>query len=107
MTQFGAVVIIDGKARRVILEAADEEEALSITHRLGIGLDVTQPVDRPMVERQARPEAYDEDTTRKLLGNISRTTLWRLIVRGKLERVPSVRRVLVTRKSIERFCACR
>jgi len=43
---------------------------------------------------------YDAPTARRMLGNISHTTLWQEILLGNLERVPGTRRCLVTRESV-------
>lgn len=48
------------------------------------------------------PESYELDKARELLGGISRSTVYREIHNGLLERVPNTRRVLITRESIEK-----
>ena len=55
-------------------------------------------------KREVPPVALDVGSACRVLGNISRTTLYRLLVRGRLARLPGTRKVLVTRRSIERFC---
>ena len=49
-----------------------------------------------------RPEHYPLAAARVLLGNVSRSTIYRDLANGLLERVPHTRRVLITRASIER-----
>lgn len=46
------------------------------------------------------PEAYDLPEAQKLLGGVSRSTIYRDVHKGLLNRVPGTRRVLITRKSI-------
>lgn len=48
------------------------------------------------------PESYELPVAQKLLGGISRSTIYRDVHRGLLDRVPHTRRVLITRESIER-----
>jgi hypothetical protein len=39
------------------------------------------------------------------MGGVGRTTIYKELVLGNLERVAGTRRVLITRKSLERRCA--
>jgi hypothetical protein len=104
MKQYSAVYVWNGALRKIVFEAATTEEAQQLAAKWGFGLEGETVARISESVTPATPEAYDEETARKLLGNISRTTLYRLILRGKLNRVPAMRRVLVTRRSIERFC---
>jgi hypothetical protein len=105
MKQFSAVYVWNTEIRKIDFESASDEEAKNISAKWGFGLEGETRSLRSDAVVPARPEAFDEETTRKLLGDISRSTLYRLILRGKLNRVPATRKVLVTRRSIERFCA--
>lgn len=89
----------EGICRRVWFESDSFESARDVATSWGVGLlgESQQPELRP----EALPEAYDESDARRLLGGISRTTLWRELADGKLERLPGTRRLLVTRSSIE------
>ena len=66
--------------------------------------EVTEELHRPQ-GKTVTPEAFDVASACHIMGDISRTTLYRLLLRGKLERLPATRKVLVTRRSIERFCS--
>jgi hypothetical protein len=105
MISYQAIFVTNGMIRRVTFEAMNQEEAQQLAALWGCGLEgeAKQPSKMPIAP--TLPEAYEEPVARQLLGNISRTTLYRLLVRGKLERVKDTRKVLVTRRSIERFCS--
>lgn len=81
----------------MMFEAAEEREAREFAIRCGAGLE--GKAKRPGAPGPAT--AYDEKTTRALLGNISPSTLYREIAVGNLVRVPGIRKILVTRESIE------
>lgn len=80
-------------------EAPDESEAKAFAVQVGAGFE--GPAIRPEVNGEPPPAAYNEDTARRLLGGISKSTLYREIQDGKLQRVPGTRRILITRTSIE------
>ena len=96
-----AIYTIDGGIRRIWFEAPGESEAKEIAKKCGAGLTGNSP--RP-VGTKPKPEVYDLDTTRELLGGVSRPTIYRQLKTGALERVPGISKVLVTRTSIERLC---
>ena len=96
---WGAICIHDGETRRLIVEAANEAEARAMCLQLGVGFD--GPASRGVAPSPPMPEAYDQGTARRLLGGISRTSLYKELILGTLKRVPGTRRVLVTRSSIE------
>jgi hypothetical protein len=83
----------------MFFEAADEAEARKFCVRWGSGLEGKST--RPELAEEPLPEAYDEKTARQMLGGISKSTLYREIQDGKLERLPGTRRILVTRSSLE------
>lgn len=97
---FSAVHVTAGSVRRIYYEAANAGEAHELAMKWNIGLE--GEAMRPE-SAEPPPEAFNEETTRRLLGGISESTLYREIVRGNLERVPGIRKLLVTRKSIERW----
>ena len=105
---WSALYIEDGDVRRLWFEAPSEEKARDFARRCGAGLEGAS--DRPDTTVPL-PEAYDEVTTRKLLGGVrddgtpgvSRSFLYKELTLGRLERVPGTRRLLITRASIEKW----
>lgn len=100
MKTFSGLYVVGGTIRRITIEAENLDEARELASKWGVGIEGETNALAP----QLIPEAYDEEDARFLLGKISRTTLYRMLVRGDVDRLPGVRNVLVTRKSIERFC---
>jgi hypothetical protein len=103
LKKYAGVFVTDGEVRRVIYEAKDMDEAKQMATKWDIGIEgeaTAMPGDAP----PPLPEAYDAKTARYILGGISRTTLYAELATGRLERLPGTRRVLVTRRSIERRC---
>jgi hypothetical protein len=101
--KFSGIYIVAGEIRRVVYEAKDLEDARQHAAKWGVGIEgeaIAFPGDSP----PPLPEAYDEKTARYLLGGISRTTLYAELATGRLQRLAGTRRVLVTRRSIERRC---
>jgi hypothetical protein len=101
LTTYSAVYPVSGCLRRLWFEAASDTEALAFAARCGAGLE--GPATAPAGSME--PESVDEKTARRLLGGISRTTLWRELALGDLDRVPGTRRVLVTLSSIRQWTA--
>jgi len=99
---FSAIRPANGRLRRLWLEAADETEAHEFCLHIGAGLE--GEAQRPESVAAALPEAYDGKTARRLLGGISRSSLYKELILGNLERVAGTRRVLITRESLERRC---
>lgn len=99
MQIYSAITIADGNIRRMWYEAPGEPEAKAFAVKVGAGFE--GPAVRPQVACEPPREAYNEEATRRLLGGISKSTLYREIQDGKLERVPGTRRILITRSSIE------
>ena len=100
MTTFAGVYTDAGVIYRIWFESASEEAARAFCVRAGFGLE--GPATRPSDSRPV-PAFYDEKTARTLLGGLSRSTLYREIIRGNLERVPGMRKILITRQSLERW----
>jgi hypothetical protein len=103
LRKFSGIYVAAGEIRRVVYEARDITEARELAGKWGVGLEgeaAAFPCDTPA----PLPEAYDEKTARYLLGGISRTTLYAELATGRLQRLSGTRRVLVTRRSIERRC---
>lgn len=103
MKRFSAVYLAGGSARRMTFEAETIEEARTLAAGWNVGVE-GETVETGAVAA-ALPEAYDLETTRRLLGGIGRSTVFEMLWAGKLERVPHIRRTLVTRRSIERLAA--
>ena len=106
LRRYRAIYVAEASVRNVTFEALSLEEARRLATGWGFGLEgeVTEENSRPQCNAAA-PEAFDVTSACRIMGNISRTTLYRLLIRGKLERLPATRKVLVTRRSIERFCS--
>lgn len=98
---YSAVRVVAGSIRRLWIEAASEAEARAFCASADAGYE--GPADRPR-NADPVPEAYDEKTARRLLGGVSRTSLYKMVVLGEINRVQGTRRLLITRSSIERRC---
>ena len=85
------------------------EDARKFAATLGFGLIGEAPVvaNQSNIVAFERPDAFDVPQARHKLGGISRSTLYRLLKRGKLSRLTDTRKVLITRRSIERYLAVR
>lgn len=103
LRKFSGIYVAAGEIRRVVYEAKDILEARQFAERWSVGLE-GEAGAFPGESSAPLPEAYNEKTARYLLGGISRTTLYAELATGRLQRVPGTRRVLVTRRSIERRC---
>lgn len=100
MTLYTGVYVRDGRVHRMTFEAETDSAAQELAKQWGVGLDGRAEV--PELKSLPPPEAYDEKTARQLLGGISRTTLFMELKQGYLERLPGTRRLLITRRSIEK-----
>ena len=100
MTTFAAVYVEAGTVRRIWFESASPEAARAFCVRYSFGLE--GPATRPS-DSLPTPAFYNEKSARTLLGGISRTSLYRELIRGNLVRVPGMRRILITRQSIENW----
>ena len=104
--RYRAVYVAASTIRKVTFEACSLDEAQRLATVWGFGLEGEVVGEGDDTQGQAvGPEAFDVTKACRILGDISRTTLYRLLLRGKLERLPATRKVLVTRRSIERFCS--
>ena|GEM_PF-4600608 len=95
--QYSAITPIAGEIRRIFFEAADIDEARRIAAGCNAGLE--GEAQRPEVPV---PLAYNMKETQKLLGGISRPTVYAWLKIGRLDRVGGTSKVLVTLDSIER-----
>jgi uncharacterized protein with von Willebrand factor type A (vWA) domain len=102
LVTYSAVYPVSGSLRRMFFEAENEQEARDFAAKCGAGLEGPATHVADWLPAEA-PENYDEKTARRLLGGVSRSTLYRELALGKLERVPGLRKVLVTRRSLERW----
>jgi hypothetical protein len=106
LKRYRAVYLMEGSIRRISFEAFDLDEARRLATKWGLGLEGESTEDPIRATHTTiAPAAFDVVSACRVLGDISRTTLYRLLLRGKLERLPATRKVLVTRRSIERFCS--
>ena len=103
LRKFSGIYVAAGEIRRVVYEAKDITEAKQLAARWGVGIE-GEAVAFSGESPPPLPEAYDAKTARYLLGGISRTTLYAELATGRLTRLSGTRRVLVTRRSIERRC---
>jgi hypothetical protein len=106
MKTFAGIFIANGDIRRLTFQAPDEREAKTLALKWGIGLEgeVSPVASPPPVEV---PFAFDIPTSMHLLGNVSRSSIYRWVATNELKRVPDTRKVLITRASMERFTASR
>lgn len=106
LKRFSAVFCVQASIRRVTFEAFSLDEAQGLASTWGFGLEGEASAEPDRDIRSHVPaEALDVKSACRVLGGISRTTLYRLLVKGQLERLPATRKVLVTRRSIERYCS--
>jgi len=106
MKRYRAIFLQNASIRRIIFEAMNADEAQRLAAGWGFGLEGEESGSLAgETHRSPIAEVLDVASTCRVLGDISRTTLYRLLVRGLLERLPATRKVLVTRRSIERFCS--
>ncbi len=99
MNTYSAIRPSNGAIRRLWFEAADDAEARATAAACGAGLE--GPSATPG-NATAAPVSFNLAETQRLLGGVSRTTIYRDVARGRLTRVPGLRRVLVTYESIQR-----
>lgn len=106
MTKYSAICADAGLIRRITFEAENLEVARRLATTWGFGLEgEAHPESVHPEEKVVYPDAFNTKDARRKLGGISRTALYRLLVRKILRRLPDTRKVLVTRASIERYCA--
>lgn len=103
LKKFSGIYVAAGEIRRVVYEAKDITEAKLLASKWGVGIE-GETVAFSGESPPPLPEVYNEKTARYLLGGISRTTLYAELATGRLQRIAGTRRVLVTRRSIERRC---
>jgi hypothetical protein len=97
--EYTGIYVSNGRVRRVRFEAENEQEAISLAKAWNIGLQ--GPAQDLEVRPAPLPEAYPLSVAQKLLGGISRSSIYRDLHAGRLERMPHTRRVMITRRSIE------
>jgi hypothetical protein len=107
LRKYRAIYVAESCIRNVTFEALGCEEAKRLAVGWGFGLEGEVMEEEPQRTKGnvGAVEAFDVASACHIMGGISRTTLYRLLLRGKLERLPATRKVLVTRRSIERFCS--
>lgn len=100
MTLYTGLYTREGRIHRMTFEAVNDETAASLAREWNVGLE--GKTELPNVkEPLPLPESYPLEVAQKLLGGVSRSTIYREIHLGLLDRVPNTRRVLITRQSIE------
>lgn len=103
MKRYMGIYIVAGTIRRMTFEATDLEDARQQADKWGVGVE-GEAVDVEPVH-PTEPTAFNLEDAKRLLGGIGRSTIYQMLYDGRLERVPGVRRVLITRRSIERAAA--
>lgn len=103
---YQALHIADAAIRKVTFEALNLEDARHFATKCGFGLQGEVPPNNGQsnVVQFERADAFDVPQTCHKLG-ISRSSLNRLLKRGILSRLQDTGKVLVTRRSIERYLA--
>lgn len=94
--RYAALLPIDGVGHRVWFDAADADAAREVSGAMGAALVGPEEEDN-------LPRAYDVPTARRMLGGVSRTSIYSWLATGDLERIPGTGRVLITRRSLERL----
>lgn len=86
-------------------QAKDRQEAQQIALRWQIGVKSEVDPTSPQIGEAATklPEAYNLKQACLVLGGVSSVTIYRWVIQRKLLRVPGIRKVLITRASIERM----
>jgi hypothetical protein len=102
MKTFACLRIEGGIVARLWVEAESEASARELCVRCGFGFVGLS--EQPRATAQPVPEAYEAKTASAILGGLSRSTLYRMVIRGDLDRFPSTKRLLITRSSLERSC---
>jgi len=109
LTLFRGSFVSTGEIRRVLFEARDLNEAIELAHSWNVGVEFEVPGGWGGYESkpEAECEAYSLKEACRLLGGVSPITVYRWVVQKKLDRVPATRKVLITRRSIQRLVASR
>ena len=97
--------VSEGNIRKITFKAATFGEAHELAKKWGIGLRGEFEIASELVDAVPTPpppEAYNVEDTCRMLGGVSRVTLYRWVVKGLLKRVSKTRKVLITRDSIIR-----
>ncbi len=96
-------MVCDGTLRRVTFEATDDSEAREIAKKWEVGF-AGEAATEPVI-KSAEPEAFCLGDTQRMLGGVSRATIYRWLDIGRLQRVRDTRRILITRKSVMQLAA--
>lgn len=105
LKRFSGIYLADGQVRRMTFEAVDLEDARQQASRWGVGVEGEVPEGGPV--KQVPPELFNLKDTQRMLGGISRAAVYQLLTLGELERQRDTRRLLITRRSIERWVGAR
>ncbi len=98
MKRYSAVMVREGTLRKVTYEATSEAEAQEIAKLWDIGF-AGEAAAEPTI-KSAEPEAFSLEDAQRMLGGVSRATIYRWLEFGRLQRVRDTRRVLITRRSV-------
>lgn len=100
MKKFAGIYIFNGQVRHMTVEATDEQEARSLganPQPFGVQGEA-MPCGSPAAT--ASPVFDLREVTN--LFKVSRGTVHRWLIEGRLERIPDIRKILITRESVER-----
>ena len=101
-------IAADASIRAIEFEAKGPEDARAFAATHGFGLVATPPVAADRLQKSTgteEPAAYDLKKAQWLLGGASRTTIYRLRARGQLKQLKGTKKILITRASIQAYCA--
>ena len=98
---YSAVFIVEGTTRKMTYEARDLAEAKALASKWGAG--VMGEVAAPGEVAAILPQAYPWREAARQLGGVSRSQIYNWLSLGRLQRLPSTRRVLITRESVEKM----
>jgi hypothetical protein len=107
LKEFIGVYVVAGQVRRITFEAPSLEDAHQQATKWGVGV-AGESLPAAVVSQvpTSLPETFNLKEAQRLLG-VSRSTVYQLLKDGFLDRLPGIRRTLITRRSLERFASGR
>lgn len=100
---FSAVYVADGTSRQMTFQAVDLEEAKALANRWSAGVTGEVIALGGEETKSILPQAYTWKEAARQLGGVSRSQIYNWLALGLLSRLPSTRRVLITRESLEKL----
>jgi hypothetical protein len=104
MKTFAGNLVLNGHTHLMSFAATNEEQALALGTKYDFAVN-GETVPFAAVAVTAEPELpyYNLEDAVKRLGNVTRQTIYKWCVTGRLERIPGTRKILITRASLERM----